>query len=278
MSVMNQTELDQIINELPVLPAVVQRAIEVIDSEDASQAEVADILTQDPAMATQLLGLANSPFYGLAGSVLSIQKACIILGIHTIRSALVAAGAMRAFPVNSSKFYNREALWQHALSVGGIAKFIAARLRMDEGSAFTAGLLHDIGKLALDECCADRLEGVNSYQQEHDCYDHEAEFAVLGIDHMHLGAKLGQHWNLPAVVTNTIAGHHGANLAEENTKLVALVNLSDLLCHSLQIMHQENVTVPPLIDNCLPKLGVTWDQIREWLPEIGTLMEQSKLS
>lgn len=275
MSVMNAAELEQLINQLPVLPAVVQRAVEVIDSEEASQSEVADILAQDPAMVTQLLGLANSPFYGLSGKVLSIEKACIILGMHTIRNALLAAGAMRTFPASSSRYYDREVLWQHALSVAGVAKFLASRLRMDEGSAFTAGLLHDIGKLAFDECCPERLAEVNLYQRENDCYEYEAELVVLGIGHMKLGEKLAQYWKLPAAVTVTIAGHHSANLAEENSELMALVNLSDLLCHSLQIMSQDDVTVPPLINNCLPTLNVTWDQIREWLPEIGALIQQT---
>lgn len=274
MSVMNEIELKKLINQLPVLPAVVQRAIEAIDSEEASQNELAEILAQDPAMVTQLLGLANSPFYGLSGKVLSVEKACIILGMHTIRSALVAAGAMRTFPVDNSRFYDREILWQHALSVAGIARFLAARLRLDEGSAFSTGLLHDIGKMAFDECCADRLEEVNRYQQENDCHDFEAEHVVLGIDHMTLGKKLTEHWKLPVAVTAAIEGHHGMNQAEEPTELTALVNLSDVLFHGLQIMDQEAVTIPPLIDSCLQKLGITWDRIREWLPEMNTLVKQ----
>jgi len=274
MSVLSSAQLEQVLSRLPALPQVVTRSIAAIDRDEVTQIQVADILMQDPALVAQLLRLANSPFYGLSGKVSSVQDACVILGLHTIRSTLIAAGAMRAFPANKSQVYNREALWHHALCVAGTAQFLAARLRLEVGSAFTAGLLHDIGKLALDDCCAAALAEVIQYQKANDSYAFEAEQVVLGIDHMTLGAKLAQHWKLPAIVIAAIAGHHGKNPEPGRAKLVDLVNLSDLLCHGLRIGTQEDVLIPPLAAGCLERLGIKWNRIRDWLPEMDALIQQ----
>ncbi len=273
MNIMSEAQQAQMINHLPVLSQVVLQAIAVIDSEDPNQAEVTAILANDPGLVTQLLGLANSPFYGLSGKVLSIEKACIMLGLHTIRSTLLAVSAMNTFPADGGKVYDWEFLWHHSLTVAGISKFLATQLRKDEGSAFTAGLLHDIGKMVFDECCADKLPEVINFQKEQDCYEFDAELAILGINHMTLGAKLALHWKLPKVVITAIAEHHNTTQQVEHTELAELVNLADLLCHGLQIEKQENILIPPLIENSLQKLGINWNQIKNWLPEIQPLIQ-----
>jgi putative nucleotidyltransferase with HDIG domain len=180
---------------------------------------------------------------------------------------------MQIFPVKRGQNCSREQLWKHALLVAGIARFIAAQLHMDEGCAFTAGLLHDIGKLIFNESFALEMQEVLHYCQEHDSYNFEAEQKILGIDHMQLGAKLAHHWKLPRDIVEAIAGHHGTAEASYNEKLVALVNLSDLLFHSLDIIHQEQTLLPPLIVNCLANLNISWSRIQEWLPEIETQIQ-----
>jgi len=272
---MNAMQLDEVICHLPVLPHVVQRAIEVIDSDDVSQNEVVDILSKDPGLVTQLLGLANSPFYGLSGKVLSIQKACVILGLHSIRNTLLGLGAMHAFPVDQGNVYDRKALWQHAHSVAGIARFLASRIGMEEGSAFTAGLLHDIGELVFDDCCHDRLHEALQYQQDNDCYGFEAEREAFGIDHAMLGAKLAQHWKVPAVVVNAIGGHHAMEPGSDTTQLGCLVNVSDFIWYALQISKRDDILLPPLLVNCLARIEVKWSQIRDWLPEIDALIQNN---
>lgn len=275
MNAANTIQLDDLIHHLPVLPHVVHRVIEVIDSEEVTQNQVVDILSEDPGLVTQLLGLANSPFYGLSGKVLSIQTACVILGLHSIRNTLFGLGAMLAFPVDQGRVYDRKALWQHAHNVAGIARFLASRLGIEEGSAFTAGLLHDIGKLVFDDCCHDRLQEVFQYEQDNDCYGFEAEREVFGFDHAMLGAKLAEHWKLPAVVVSAIGEHHGLEPDSESdyTPLGCLVIVSDLLWHALQIGVEDDVLLPPLFENCLGRLGIKWSQIRVWLAEIDALMQ-----
>jgi putative nucleotidyltransferase with HDIG domain len=274
MSSDDSIQVEQIINRLPAMPHVVQHALAAIDKEDVTQVVVAKILSQDQVLVAQLLGLANSPFFGLAGAVLSIQEACVVLGMNTLRSTLIATGAMRVFPITKKRIYNREVLWHHALCVAGITRFIALRLRLDEGSAFTAGLLHDIGKMAFDECCANALPAMLQYQKEHDCYEFEAEQAVLGMTHSALGAKLAQHWKLPAIVVAAIADHHTTVTQSERARLVDIVNLGDLLFHALQLRNQDNILLPPLATGCLTRLGLDWSRIREWLVEIDAIVSR----
>lgn len=274
MSAAYAIQLDEIINHLPVLPDVVQRTIELIDGDDVSQYEVVNILSEDPVLVSQLLGLANSPFYGLTGKVASIQKACVILGLHSIRNTLLGLAAMQAFPVEQSRIYDRRMLWQHAYRVAGIARFLAIRIGLEEGSAFTAGLLHDIGKLVLDDCYHNRLQVVLQNQHEHDNHSFEAERQVFGIDHAKLGAQLAQYWKLPEVVVNAISEHHGDESESDYTELGCLVNVSDLLWHALQLRTLDEVLLPPLVENCLSRLDLKWSQIRNWLPEIDALIQQ----
>lgn len=82
MSTINTAQFDQVISNLPALPQVVQRAITAIDSDDVGPSDVAEILAQDPVIATRLLRLANSPFYGMSGKISSIQQACVVLGMQ----------------------------------------------------------------------------------------------------------------------------------------------------------------------------------------------------
>ncbi len=275
MPQLNLHNLDQEIRQLPSLSVVVTRLLELLGREDLTMASLMTVVGEDQALAARILRIANSPFYGLSHRVGSLQDAGTLLGIHTLGNIITAAGVMGHFPPGGGDGFERLSFWQHAIGVGTCARVLARRGGLDAEMAFTAGLLHDIGKLVLASYFADDFAAVLAWRGVHDCLLRDAEQAVLGLDHTKLGARVARHWRLPEPVVNAIAYHH--SLPEITTPLSELVHVADILARGLGLGHGGDDLIPVLQAKALPRLGLDWQTIRACLGEIETLNNASSL-
>ena len=196
------------VRELPALPQAAMAAAAALRDERSSSAHCSELIGRDQALAARVLRLANSAFYGVPGRVGSIRDAVQLLGRRTLSSVLTVATLSQQFHAADCLPFSFAGFWRHAIGVALAARGLARALDHDEDLAFTVGLLHDIGNLALATHFADATAHAIAHARAADASLHAAERSLLGIDHADVGALVAAHWQFPAGVVAAIAGHH----------------------------------------------------------------------
>lgn len=214
--------------DLPTLPAAVTAVIHETESSTASASSVARYLEQDPALAARVLRLANSAFYSLRRQIMEIPEAVVVLGMRTVRNLAMIAGSY-PWMVRELKGYELgpTELWAQSLAVAAGAQAVARRARLNDAEAFSAGLFHNIGKVALSVWLEKKAGLLFSSADDRRPFD-EVEREVLGYDHTQVGAHMAESWNLPKPLIRAIRYHHTPSEAPEDG-LVACVHVADYL-------------------------------------------------
>jgi HD-like signal output (HDOD) protein len=228
------------LSDLPSLSPVLAQLIATLGREDASVAEVAAIIRQDPVIAARVLRSANSAAYAGRGPVSSIRDALLRLGLVRIRRLALVASLYDAVPVRGTRAA-REVFWLHSLAVAHGSEIIARRASgapedFEPETAFLSGLLHDIGLLVLENHYPREAAAVKRYADAEGVPLCAAELAVLQADHGELGALLTTHWSMPDAITAAIRAHHRLELAPDQHRWAAsVVHLADHVASSQNI-------------------------------------------
>ncbi len=218
------------LKELPPMPQVMFKAREVMSDPKSNFKALADILESDQAMATRVLRLSNSAYYGLAGKVSSVQHAAVLLGYQTVGEIVSMAGSSSLLG-NSLRGYKLDSgdLWQHSLAVAISSRIIAKKVYPDyENDAFAAGLIHDSGKLVLDRYLLERGVAFDSFLEDGEQTFLDAEKNILGFDHAEIAAEMCKSWKIPNILIKAIGYHHYPSRSNEN-KLAYIIHVADSL-------------------------------------------------
>ena len=232
------------IQELPSLPVVVLELLSSMDQDDTDVHVLAQKIELDQALAAKTLRIANSSFYGMQSKVTSIPQAVSVLGFHSIRTVVTACALTGSFAPVSGGF-DFQAFWRHSLATAVAARLLAPHLRVNPETAFTAGLLHDLGTLVLVTRFPAEHALVRSYRQAHDCQMAEAELAVIGIDHAQVGSALAAYWKFPEAIQQAVAEHHAIECLEAGGLPLA-VHLANAVALALDLAGVDDALVPPL--------------------------------
>ncbi len=232
--------LDRIVDRvatLPHLPDTVLRLVSVVSNPDSSVEQIVEAIRYDQSLTAEVLRLCNSAYYGLARTIDSLDAAICLLGTSKVFQLVMAAHA-RTLLGRPQEGYGLPAgmLWLHSAGVATAARLLARRMRLPQmGLLFTAGLLHDVGKIVLNEFVqAQYLEVVRQVTQEGVSFC-EAEQRVLGYTHAEAGARLAERWNLPRAMVRCIGYHHTPADLPQADPLVDAVHLADAVCLLLGI-------------------------------------------
>lgn len=220
----------QSVSDLPPMPQTVFKVREIIANPDSSFKELADILETDQAIAAKVLKIANSPYYGLSGKVSSIQHASIVLGHKTLGEMMTMAGTSGLLG-NKLEGYGLEAgdLWQHSMGVAFGSKIIATKKDASLAEdAFTAGLLHDTGKLILDPYIFERKEAFAKFMADGQQSFLAAEKELLGFEHSEIASEACKSWQVPQTLSTAIRYHHYPSQSQGN-KLAYIVHVADAM-------------------------------------------------
>lgn len=237
------------VTTLPILPNIAMEVLRLADDSGTSVREFERVISQDAGMTAKILRTANSPYYGGNGNILTLQRALAQLGVNAIRSISLTVSFQSAMACKQlNKGFNAQQYWQHSLAVACASKVIAVLkggLMMEE--AFIAGLLHDIGKLALSMMLPLEAELVYRMRDSQKVSDYEAEEKTLGMTHEQIGLLAAQKWNLPDIYYSPISKHHFPtdNVTEIDT-LTAYVHLANVLAHEIEMGYDELGQVPEL--------------------------------
>ena len=239
----NADVLRKRIVQLPSLPQAVLEVMKLLGDEEASTADIADRIERDQALTARTLRIANSAFYGVPGRIGTIRTAIGILGLRTVGTLLTTAGVSAQFATDKCPEFQFGMFWRHAIATALMARGLAKPLRLDEDIAFTAGLLHDIGRLALAAQFPAETGQVLRHAHDLDLPVLEAERRVLDVDHLAIGVLIATHWHFPDAVIAAIAHHHGPGAGTVAT-IADVIHVADAFAHALDPSDNEDESVP----------------------------------
>lgn len=261
------------VRALPSLPAAVVQLMSLLQQQDVNLEPIAETLSLDQALAAKVLQLANSPFYGMSGRITSIRNGINILGLRPLSTLVLAAVLTVQFDQMHGKALHLDEFWSHSIASAVAARALAEAQGLDEASAFTAGLLHDVGLLVLDSLYPIEMAQALEWAVEHDAPHLQAEQALLGVSHAEVGAWLAQHWHFAPEVVAAIAGHHNPpDSAQLN--LTDLVHGANVLVHALDLAGVAHEAVPPLQPGAWGRMAPLRQHLPRLLPRIEQEFEQ----
>jgi HD-like signal output (HDOD) protein len=215
---------------IPSLPTLYEEVTAALRAEDSSFAKVAKIISKDVGMAAKILQLANSAFLGTSGRVSSLSQALTLIGNETVRTLVLSVHVFSQFEGNSKTRASLPALWDHSSAVSALAQRIAHGERCPKGmieECFTAGLLHDIGKVVLlAELPKEYMDVCSNKAGEKT----DGEKKLLGCTHAEVGAYLMSIWGLPFPLVHAVAyHHHPGETAETKFSALTAVHIADAI-------------------------------------------------
>ena len=233
-------ELKQFVKELPTLPVVFQELFSRMQDPDAQVSELADVIARDQALTSKILKLVNSAFYGHSQQITTISRAVIIMGFQAVRSAALAVSVFERFKDlrDTSELFSLEDFWRHSIGVSCLAKQLSLVLhRCEPEEAFVAGLLHDVGKLIVDDFL-DPAPGKRTVSLA------EEEEAV-GMNHAEVAEYLLEQWRLPEAIVQSIHNHH-LPLSQAGVEPGArVIQMAQALVETWRIGHGEPIDLSP---------------------------------
>jgi putative nucleotidyltransferase with HDIG domain len=198
------------IEDLPPLPLILNRLLQLLNDSNASSAQIAAMIEKDAVLSGSVLRSVNSAYYGLKATVTSIRHAVSMLGFSTVRN-LALAFSMRRMLTRSRtpppRLYARYS--QHSLSCAMLCHYLAGYTGLNDSEAgFAAGLFHDIGKLLILTSFPDLLPKVIEHYEQSECSYEQAEIDILQVSHSELGRIVLQKWQLPECIQQAVEFHH----------------------------------------------------------------------
>jgi HD-like signal output (HDOD) protein len=218
------------IEDLPSMPQTIIKARQVMADPGSGLRDIAEIIETDQGIATRVLRLANSSYYGWSGKVSSLEQASVLLGHKTLAEIISIAATCKLLG-GALPGYGMEvgALWRHSLAVAIGSQIIAQKRRPQlTNDAFISGLIHDAGKLILDKYISERKEIFHEFIANGRESYRKAEKSILGFDHAEIAADVCRRWMIPTLITIGVRYHHYPNRAQGNL-LAYIVHLADAL-------------------------------------------------
>lgn len=223
-------EITSKIKDLPTLPLVAVRVMEIINDPHSSASDLAEVISSDPAMAAKVLRLVNSAYYGFPNPITTITHAVAIMGFNTLRSLILSVATFDLFSKKKTdQFFQLEELWMHSIGTAVGSKLLAKRLGLPNfEELFIAGLLHDVGKVVLDIYLHQDFISCISTAQKTSKPLWLVEQEVIGSSHAEIGNAVALKWKLPSVLTESIRWHHEVLRAKDHTKVAGIVHVADI--------------------------------------------------
>ncbi len=270
------------IDKMPSLPTSVTKILEISNDKDASPADLNQVISLDPVLMGKVMKLINSAYYGLSQEITSLVRAIIMLGINTVKNLALSTAVLANLGKGSSeKGLNMDGFWRHSLCVGVTAKLIARKLKVDPKRLeeyFMAGLLHDIGKIPLNNRLADPY--VQSMQKAD--IQHvpliQAEKEVIGLHHCEVAKIILQRWKLNQEIQDAVTYHH-APLSYEgsNRSIVFAVTAANYFANSFEIGFAGDrypLKVPPEV---FKEIGVSMDWFDDIEEQVNSEIEKARI-
>lgn len=266
---MNHPVLEEFVvavGEIATLPSTVVRLLELLKDTTTSAPEVLEVLERDPAMTSNVLKLTNSAFYGHRKQISNVRDALVMLGNRSVATLAFFTGMAPIMRRELDGYgLTREQFWEHCLLSAAASSLAADEFGISplRREAFTAGLVHDVGMLVIDQVLVARHQFIEPDSMP--MGEYAGERRNLGFDHCEAGAMIADKWGFPSDLVQPIRFHHAPDRAEEHPELVRSVAVGNLIALSLDRTHPQ---VETQLEARISELGLdlnTCEHIRQEL-------------
>lgn len=260
------TAINSQIHSLPALPAIVAKVMAVTANPESTANDLMRVILPDQTMCRTILTVANSAFFGIPRGVSTIERAVVVLGYQEIRNIVIGKAIFSSFPQLSKENRHTVSLfWEHAFTCGLAAKIIGEHLHLPASELFIAGLIHDIGKLAMLMAFPNDYPILREIANPCNADDTTEEHAKFAVSHDRVGLQLAKRWLLPEQLAAAIGYHHCPDKAPSYKEYPLIVQVADIL--SLMYCHSD------CMESCdVEKVFV------DFLPETSTMWHENKLT
>lgn len=242
--------------ELASFPDIYFRIVEVLNSPRSSFAHAADVVSKDTSLSAKLLQLVNSAFYGLPAKVDTISHAITIIGSSQLATLALGISVIQYFDAVPPEYIDMKRFWEHSIGCGTVAAVLARHIKgLSEERMFTAGIIHDIGRLVmLKKHPKSTLRSIHeSYKAKCPLYD--AEEQIFGFDHAAIGSRMLKEWQFPPALEQILHHHHSPSEAM-NSLEPAILHIADIISLGMSDSGG-SYYVPPLVAEAWERLGLS---------------------
>jgi len=261
------------VDNLPPMPQSMHKARAIVEDPNSGLKDLEKLIITDQAFAVKVLRIANSAYYSRVKKVSSIQEAAVVIGMKTLGELITLACASTLLNKTLRGYdLSAKSLWRHSIGVAIGSKIIASRKYPTlANDAFSAGLIHDAGKLILDDYIFERKEAFKEYMADKEQTFLSAEKEILGFEHAEIAAMVCEKWNFPKSITVAIRYHHQPSRLMGN-KLAYIVHVADQITAWIG-MNIDGITLE-IADNSLEVVGIQADEIARIVDEISEYTDQ----
>ncbi|MDQ7838994.1 MAG: HDOD domain-containing protein [Thermodesulfobacteriota bacterium] len=261
------------ITSLPTLPTVVANILTLVQKNSSSARDVAAYISQDQAISSAVLKIANSAYYNLSGKVEAIDRAVVVLGFETVKNLALGTSVFSNLKSDEESVFDREGFWIHAIGVGTAANMISKEiLKSNDPSFFVSGLFHDLGKIIFDRYLNDMYIPVVSQAKEEGKPLYNLENEVFGLNHADVGSMLLTRWKIPSLIINRLKYHHNLESCPAEYAIeTAVIVTANYLCH-LKNMGLSLVPEISLSETAFKSLQIKPDR----LVQLGEKLEEMR--
>jgi len=267
-------DLLEIVEKMPAFPRSVHRVIELTSDINSDPKDLVEVIEHDPILIMKILKLVNSPYFGLAQKITSVNHAVVYIGINTVKNLAVSAATIGVLPRTNNAGFDMDAFLLHSLSTAIIARIFARKLKIQERENFDfflSGLLHDFGKIIFAHFMPNDFKRALQLVKKNGLPLYEAEQNIFTTDHAQIGSLLGEKWNLPTHLTACIRNHHCHDRKE--SLIIDAVSAANQISKELKIGFGGENMIEKLPDGILERFG---SDVQAVINSLGNIPEETE--
>lgn len=271
-------EIVNIANHIPPFPKVAMQVMQMLEDPKVQPKDLAEVIQYDSAITANLLKACNAAYFGLSRKVSSLDEALVLLGQDALKDILIASSSARFYKGKVGDGYQLEQgdLWRHSVATAIMARSIAPHFQgVNAGAAFTAGLLHDIGKRFLSSFVASDFKRIMDRTYVDGLSFMEAEREILGMDHAELGGLILRKWNFAEDMIQAVRAHHDPQALSQEP-LTALIAMANTLIISIGIGVGADGLSGTMQGEGLKRFGISTREIDRYMSNLLLEMERAE--
>lgn len=267
------------IEKMPPLSPVVHKIIIVANDVTSSAQHLTDVIQLDPVLTAKVIRMVNSAYFGLPQEIKSLKQAVVMLGINTIKNVALSSALMGKISLKKGAI-DPEEFWKHSIGVAVASKLIAQRLGVDKKlleEFFIAGLIHDIGKVLMNNFFPDEMKEIIETSQSKGGLITDIEKNILGLTHEEIGIAIGKKWNFENNLLYAVGTHHRTVFKGDSALYSMVVHIADTFVKVLKVGFSGNYVIDPIDETVWQTLNINEEIVFEALSPLSDEIQKAKL-